>query len=183
MSDFFLGDIRWFPYNRIPSGWHICDGTQLNLRNYAALFSLIGTAYGGDGKTTFAIPDLRGRTPMGWSALPTKADYNTVGKPLGAETIAITVAQMPAHNHGVAVATVNGTAPAPTNEGVYTTPAPNANTPDVNIYGTPPANPTAALASTTITSTGLGQGHPNMQPYMTLIACIAVQDGLYPQFA
>ena len=182
MSDFFIGDIRWFPYNRVPIGWHICDGSLLSLNTNMALFSLLGTAYGGDGKTTFGLPDLRGRTPMGWSALPAKADYNTVGKALGAETVAITVAQMPPHNHEVAVATAIGNAPAPTNNAVYTTPPANTDTPDLNIYGIPTATSSVALASTTITSAGLGQGHPNMQPYMTFIACVAVQ-GLYPQFA
>jgi microcystin-dependent protein len=179
MSDFFLGDIRWFPYKTIPAGWHICDGTLLNIQSNAALYSVIGFAYGGDGKTTFGLPDLRGRTIMGWSN--SQLEYNTVGKSLGAETVTITTVQMPAHNHDVAATTDTGNAPVPSNSAVYASPLANPKTPDLNIYGTPTTTSSVALASSTVTSSGGGQEHPNMQPFLTLTACIAVQ-GLYPQF-
>lgn len=175
MSDFFIGDIRWFPYNKIPRGWHICDGALLNVQSNVALYTVIGFAYGGDGKTTFGLPDLRGRTIIG-------SGYNyPIGKTLGAETVTITTVQMPPHNHAVTAATDTGNAPIPSEDAVYASPPANPKTPDLNIYGTPTTTSSVALASSTVTSSGGGQGHPNMQPFLTLTACIAVQ-GLYPQF-
>ncbi|WP_243057038.1 phage tail protein [Nocardioides sp. SR21] len=172
MSEPFLGEIRAFSFNFAPKGWAWCDGQLLPIAQNTGLFALLGINYGGDGKSTFALPDLQGRVPMhpGWG--PGLSEY-AVGESLGAETVTLTQAQMPAHAH--LVASSNATA---------TTRVPSAG----RVLAQPPA-PAAVHAppgtvvwpsSDTIHPTGGDQPHNNMQPYLTFYYAIALQ-GVFPQ--
>jgi len=179
MGEWFLGEIRLFPYERIPTGWRLCDGTILptydeDHNENAALFSLIGNEFGGDAnERTFALPDLRGRVPIGLSA-----DRPAAGIAIGSETVALSVDEMPSHQHYVTAVITPGTQAAPTGA----LPAQVANTAAFGapaIYGFPPDNP-IALSPNTIDPAGGGEGHENRQPTMALVYCIATS-GLYPQ--
>lgn len=175
----FLGEIRLFPWPWAPTGWLLCNGAVLPIVNNQALASLLGNRYGGDGKTTFGVPDLRGRVPvdMGTSADITYAQGD-VG---GAEGVALTMATMPPHSHdtygfdqsNATKAIINGNLP-----GKATLSTTGSATP---IYSSMP-NPlaeTIALNSATIGPTGAGAPHPNMQPFLVLNFCIA-SSGLWP---
>lgn len=179
MGDFFVGEIRAFPYGKIPQGWLACNGAILQIQQYAALNSLLGTTYGGDGKTTFALPDLRGRTGVGRGVSKQGTNYQ-IGKGGGSESVALTQAQIPAHTHnamGIAAAgAVNAikgnyisscgtTAAVPTPQNLYAAPA--------NAAGMVPLNPGSVLPD------GGGAGHDNIQPFLVLNLCIAWQ-GVYP---
>jgi microcystin-dependent protein len=178
MSDSYLAEIRCFPYNRIPTSWHLCDGSILQVKQNAALFSLIGNYYGGDGKTTFALPDLRGRVPM--QVNPADPSCAVVGSAGGAESVTLTPAQMPAHMHGVTAVNTNATATNPTGN-LPATVLPQG-TPAVApfIYApTPAVSNTTALAPGALQSSGNGQAHENRQPTMAMNWCICIS-GYYP---
>jgi len=181
MSDNWLSEIRLFPYGRIPSGWHLCDGSILTITSNVALFSLLGNRYGGDGTTNFALPDLRGRVPLHYN--PNDPLLNQTGKTGGAESVALTVDQIPSHNHIVSAFAANGAIPLPLN-GFPSSVAPNATAgtpPAPAIYGAMPTGTgtTTPLNSTTVQSDGGGQAHENRQPTMALNWCICVS-GYYP---
>jgi microcystin-dependent protein len=173
MSEPFLAEIRIIGFNFAPRGWAYCDGQILPINQNQSLYSLLGTTYGGDGRTTFALPDLRSRTPIHMG------DGHTLGQKSGAETITLTAAQLAAHTHAV-----KGTATLADNRGT----GPNANrsfattdevgepTPDP-IYGS--AANMVAMQNTIIPNVGGSQAHNNMQPYLTLGFVIALQ-GLFP---
>jgi microcystin-dependent protein len=178
MGEWFLGEIRLFPYTRIPTGWRICDGTILTIGNKnnnenAALFSLIGNQFGGEAKDeTFALPDLRGRVPIG---LPETSP--TVGIKIGSEAVTLSVDEMPTHSHEVIAVGTPGTQAAPT--GAF--PAQVASTAALHapaIYGSSDADLTL-LSPDTIDPAGGSEGHENRQPTMALVYCIATS-GLYP---
>lgn len=180
MSDYFLGEIRLFPYNRIPADWHICDGSILQVQGNQALYSLIGNAFGGTGPTTFALPDLRGRTMISLGGTNQNV-YTQVGQSGGSETTTLTLAQLPAHTHTMMAATTPATV-AQARNAYYAAPTAPPTLPN------PPAPPTVyGSASTTLTALnpnamttlGGGQPHENRQPYMALVACIATV-GIYP---
>ncbi|MDD4962541.1 MAG: tail fiber protein [Gallionella sp.] len=167
--DPFLGEIRMMGFNNIPQGWVPCAGQILPVSQNQALFSLLGGQYGGDGRTTFALPDLRGRVPVCMGSADGSINY-AVGNKAGVEAVALTLAQMPAHNHNMGVNTAPGTFPGI--PGHVLAAAPN------NIYATPdsamiPINPASVV------STGDGQGHSNMQPFAVTNFYIATE-GLYP---
>ena len=179
MGDWFLGEIRAFPYSKIPQGWKACDGAILQIQQNAALYSLLGSIYGGDGKTTFALPDLRGRTGVGRGTSKKTGVYYKQGQAGGAETVALTQAQIPPHTHNVMGIAAQGVKPAP--KGNYVSSCGTTGTiPPQNLYAAPssvaglvPLNPGSVLPD------GGGAGHDNMQPFLVLNLCIAWQ-GVYP---
>ena len=165
MSEPFLGEIRLVSFNFPPSGWALCNGQFLPINQNQALFALFGTTYGGNGQTTFALPDLRGRTPISFSA------SFALGQTGGEEAHTITSSEMPAHNH---VVTGNDAA-ATTNTPGSTTRL--ANSSPVNLYSAF-SNPTT-MNPGKILNVGGSQAHNNMQPYLTITFIVALQ-GIFP---
>lgn len=179
MSDFFVGEIRTFPYGKIPSGWLACNGALMQIQQYAALYSLLGTAYGGDGKTTFALPDLRGRTSVGRGVSKQGTSYQA-GKAGGTESVTLTQTQIPAHTHNVMGIAAPGKVAAIVDNYISSWGASPKVTTSQNLYAQPasaasmvPLNPGSVVAD------GGGGGHDNMQPFLVLNVCIAYQ-GIYP---
>ena len=165
-----------FAGNFAPRGWAFCDGQLLPISSNSALFSLLGTIYGGDGRTTFALPDLRGRVAIHEGNGPGLSPYN-LGQRGGQETVTLTTSQMPNHTHahqvrlgaGVgdqSIGVNNALAANASGETIFTTNAPNANS---------PLNPDSLV----IGNAGGGQAHTNMQPFLAINFCIALQ-GLFP---
>ena len=165
-----IGEIRMFAGTFAPQGYAFCNGQLLSIAQNTALFSIIGTTYGGDGQTTFGLPDLRGRAPIHVGNGPGLSNRN-LGQKGGAETNTLTVAQLPAHNHSVVAVSTAGTSNSPTNN----LPA-NTNLFD-NEYSNASGNTT--MNSSMIGNTGNGQPVDNMQPYIAINYIIAVQ-GVFP---
>lgn len=166
MSEPFLGEIRLFGFGFAPRGWATCDGQILPIDQNQSLYSLLGTTYGGDGRTTFALPDLRGRTSVGAGRFGSPP----LGTAAGSERHALTAAEMPQHTHAVSGATTNATSSSPAGN-VLTRAGQQhyRSTPDTLV----------AMRAGTVGTTGTGAGHENMQPFMTVSFCIALQ-GLFP---
>ncbi|MFF1879441.1 phage tail protein [Leifsonia sp. NPDC058230] len=161
MSEPYLGEIRLLSFGFAPKGWALCNGQLLPISQNAAIFSLIGTFYGGNGVTEFALPDLRGRIPLG------VGNGHNVGESGGEPAHALTLQEMPLHTHLASPALVaTGRAPA----GSFFA-APGKVT-----FG---ASPAVAMNPATVSSVGGNQPHPNMPPYMTLSFAIALQ-GVFP---
>ena len=172
MSEPFIAEIRIFAGNFAPRGWAFCDGQLLPISENTALFSLIGTTYGGDGRTTTALPNLQGRAPMHPGRGP-GLTARKLGEKVGVETVTLTEAQIPSHNHTLRATTANSDPGAPTNTSSF------GRSLGGRLYQ---ANTTANLvdmASATLSTTGGGQAHTNLQPYLTLNFIIALV-GLYP---
>lgn len=167
MSEPFLGEIRPFPYGFAPRAWAFCDGQILPINQNQALFSLLGTTYGGNGVTTFALPDLRNRVPISSGQGPGLANYS-LGQQSGASSVTLVSSQIPAHSHSVA-----------------TTGTPTTNNPSGAIPGPsgthalydPAINTT--LAPDIVTNAGGSQPHENTQPTIGINYCIALQ-GIFP---
>jgi microcystin-dependent protein len=172
MSDFFLGQIISVGFNFAPVGWFPCDGRSLPIAQYDALFSLLGTTYGGDGVQTFNLPNLNGAVPLGAGQGPGLSPY-VQGQVGGFETVTLTAAQGPAHSHTLMASSQAGAAAQATTAMAL---AQNAQT-AVNMYGPAPAT-TSLLPSSISTSSG-GQPHENRQPYLTIFYIIAYS-GIYP---
>lgn len=165
----YIGTIMLFAGNFAPLGWAQCDGQLLPISQYEALFSLIGTTYGGDGQTTFALPDLRSRVPLHQGTGPGLSSY-VMGEYGGAESVTLMSSQMAAHVH-----------PALGNSGAGTQNNPASSVwagSSLNIYG-PGASADATMSPTAITISGGGQPHDNMLPYTVFNFCIALE-GIYP---
>jgi len=166
MSECYLGEIRIFAGNYAPVGWEMCNGQLLSVSQYQALFTLLGTTYGGNGTTTFGLPDLRGRVPIH------KGNGYTQGMAAGTEEVTLLSSQLPSHTHIPAAQSAVGSADTP-NGAVWAASSTNS-----NIY----TNNTAALepmAPTSIMPFGGSQPHENMMPYMALSFIIAVV-GIFP---
>lgn len=170
MSDPFLGEIKLLPFAYAPQGWALCNGAILPISSNTALYSLLGTRFGGDGKTTFALPNFNGRVAV-------QAPNLTSGGKGGAEAVALTPATIPPHLH--VLNAVNTAATATNATGMMLAVAGESPLyPGTRpIYGTGAVN--AQLAPDTVDTVGAGAAHPNMQPYLVLNYCIATQ-GLYP---
>jgi len=168
MSEPFLSEIRMVGFNFAPRGWALCDGQILPINQNQSLYSLLGTTYGGDGRTSFGLPDLRGRAPMH------RNGSHGQGQRAGAENISLTEAQMPSHTHNAQAtsATANTNSPSGALLGEVA-PGPFS----VNPYGNL-TNPVDLIPSA-LGNAGTNQGHNNMQPYLVLNFCIALQ-GLFP---
>lgn len=164
MAQPYVGEIRMFAGNFAPAGWQFCEGQLLPISENETLFQLIGTTYGGDGQSTFALPDLRGRLPLHMG------NGSILAETGGAEEITLTVNQIPAHSHPLLVS-ADGT----------TTPNPGG-----NVLGTPQtatpffaATPNLALASPSVTQVGGSQPHTNFQPYLCISFIISLF-GIFP---
>ncbi len=173
MSEPFIAEIKIFAGNFAPRGYAFCDGQLLPIAQNTALFSLIGTTYGGDGRTTTALPNLQGRAPMHPGRGPGLTSRK-LGQKVGSETVTLTEAQIPSHSHSMTVTQNNST----TNEPAGLYPAKHKDDTKGFMYKD---NPTldAQFSSSVIGTAGGGQGHANIQPYLTLNYIIALA-GLYP---
>jgi microcystin-dependent protein len=171
MADPFVAEIRIFPFNFAPKGWAVCDGQILPISQNTALFSLLGTTYGGDGKSNFALPDMRGNAPMHPGQGP-GLSLHDLGETSGSETVTLLESEIPAHGHGVLAQTVP--------LGTVSTPAGNtlSRPASGNLYNSTSTS-VVAMAPQAIAPAGGDQPHNNMMPYLTLTFCIALQ-GVYP---
>ena len=161
MAEPFLGEIRTFAFDFAPKGWAKCEGQVMPINQNQALFALLGTIYGGDGRVTFALPDLSGRVAISASADPPQGETG------GEETHALSVAELPAHSHRAKANASNG----------------NSNSPTENVWAANPnayrASGTANMDANAIASVGSDQPHNTMQPYLALNTCIALT-GIFP---
>ncbi len=166
MAEPFIGELRIMSFGTIPKGWAQCNGQLLPINQNQALFSLLGTTYGGDGRVNFALPNLQSRTPLHFGAGLTQ------GQQIGAGTHTLIQSELPAHSHSIAVSNTTATLETPVN-------APNGNAlaqPASNLYGAP-----TSLVSTSqvLSNVGGSQPHTNQQPFLGLNICIALQ-GNFP---
>ena len=163
MSEPFLAEVRIVGFNFAPRGWAFCDGQILPINQNQSLYSLLGTTYGGDGRTSFALPDMRGRTPIH------VGNGHREGQTSGEETHTLSVAEMPNHDHALRATDANATSGDPAG----------------NVFGRStfsayvgPSN-LVDMNSATVANVGGGQAHDNMMPYLAINFCIALQ-GLFP---
>jgi microcystin-dependent protein len=174
MSDQFVGEIRYFAFPRIPTGWLACNGALLSISTYQVLYTLIGTVYGGDGRTSFAVPDLRGRVPL-HQGQGTGLTPRVMGQAAGAEAVTLTAQTMAVHTHAYVASTTPGT----------------TNNPSGQVPAQFPAGDGVYVASKTglsqqafnpamFGSTGNAIAHENCAPTLTLSPCIAWA-GIFPQ--
>lgn len=174
MSEPFIAEIRMFGGNFAPRGWAFCQGQILSIAQNTALFALLGTTYGGNGQTTFALPDLRGRVPIQPGQGPGLSPH-TLGEMSGSETVTLTQQQMPLHNHLMGTSSSDGNDSIPANNTV----------PGVVIAGNTTANAyttggvDSTFAPNAITPAGGSQPHNNMQPYLAINFIIALE-GIFP---
>lgn len=176
MSDQFIGEIRAFGFNFAPVYWAFCNGQLMSIAQYTALYSLVGTTYGGDGQSTFGLPNLKGRSPMHWGTSP---GFNTDwGQPMGTTTVTLTAGQVPAHFHTISAAVTEKGGGAERSD-TPTAASYLSRSSGTLGYQPAPATPNTPFASAAISSTGGSQAHENMQPYMTLNFCVALE-GVYP---
>jgi microcystin-dependent protein len=170
MSDPFLGEVRVFGFNFPPRGWAVCNGAVLPLAQNTALFSLLGVFYGGNGLSTFGLPDLRGRAALGTGQGPGLSDRQ-LGQLTGAATHTLTAAEVPAHSHTLnATASATSSVPGPTLSLANT----GNGAPAYRIPGT-----VVPMSAASLASAGGSQPHENRQPYLGLMFCIALQ-GVFP---
>jgi microcystin-dependent protein len=170
MSDCYIGEIRMFGGNFAPVGWAFCDGSLLSIAQYDALFNLIGTTYGGDGQTTFALPDLRGRFPV-HQGQGAGLSPRTLGEMAGSESVTLQLTQIPSHNHIPVASTTAGNSNDP--GGMYW--ASSASVPQY----LPGDQANTNMNTGAIGSTGGSQPHDNMQPYLVINFIISLE-GIYP---
>jgi microcystin-dependent protein len=177
MSDPFVGEIRLFGGSFAPQNWLFCDGTLLPIAEFDQLFNLIGTTYGGDGETTFAVPDLRSRVPLHQSS--TGPFRYAMGETGGTETVTLSSAEMPLHTHAVAA---SGATPQPATAAVNVTNiaatyVPASPTPKPRLYTAPGSE--VPMATGTVQPAGGGQPHDNMGPYLAVNFIISLF-GIFP---
>src|SRR4029453_13993577 len=163
MSEPFLSEIKIVSFNFAPKGWALCNGQLLPINQNQALFALLGTTYGGNGQTTFALPNLRGQVPIHMG------DGHTLGEAAGTTAVTINIQMLPTHQNQIQASTTNGNT-AFANTSRFPAPA-------LNVYG-PPTSLTP-LSPTSVTNVGGSQPHNNMMPYLVLNFIIALQ-GIFP---
>jgi microcystin-dependent protein len=164
MAEPFLSEIRLMSFNFAPKGWAMCNGQFLPINQNQALFSLLGTTFGGDGRVNFALPDYRGRVPI------SVGNGHTLGEKGGEQAHTLTMNEMPQHTHVLNASSNNGTVPTPSGN-LLGNSSPNM------LFG--PVQNLGAMVPATVTNTGGSQPHENRQPYLTLTFCIALQ-GIFP---
>jgi microcystin-dependent protein len=167
--DPFVAEIRIFPFNFAPKGWAFCNGQILPLSQNTALFSLLGTTYGGDGKSNFALPNMQGRAPMHPAQGP-GLSLHDLGETGGSETVTLLQSEIPVHTHAMSVSSQLGTENAPGGQKF-------AMGDGINLFA--PAAALAPMAGSALAPAGGAQPHNNMQPYLTLNFNIALQ-GVFP---
>jgi len=167
----FLGEIRAFAFGMIPDGWLLCDGTTLQISQNQALAALLGNRYGGDGRTTFQLPDLRGRVPLG-SGISSEGVVYQVGNAGGSEGVGLTSGQIPSHTHTFCCSNAAAGTNAPSAAVPATAPA------GVNTYADA-VSPTISMAPDAVASVGQSLAHNNMQPTLAVSFCIATT-GIWP---
>ena len=170
MADPFVAEIRIFPFNFPPKGWTFCDGQILPLSQNTALFSLMGTTYGGDGKSNFALPDLQGHTVMHPGQGP-GLSLHDLGETGGSETVSLLESEIPSHSHALRVINDVGEDRTPADESL-------ARSTGGALYSTGISN-LVTLSDNALAPAGGDQPHNNLMPYLTLNFCIALQ-GVYP---
>jgi microcystin-dependent protein len=172
--DPFIGQIMLVGFNFAPRGWAFCDGQLFPIAQNSALFSLLGTTYGGNGTTHFALPDLRGRVPLGMGQGPGLTN-RTIGEMSGVETVALAQSQMPTHTHSMGVSSQNATAPL--GNGLVLARSIDANGDAVKSAVSTSAD--TLLSAQSIAPAGGNLPHQNMQPYTAMSYIIALE-GIYP---
>jgi microcystin-dependent protein len=165
MAEPFLAEIRVMSFGFPPRGWALCNGQLLPINQNQALFSLLGTTFGGDGRVNFGLPNLQGRVPLHVGS------GHTLGQVGGEQAHTLSIAETPGHTHGFAA---NSSA-----TGGMATPSNNFLGGGDNVYRSPDAGGLTPLRPDTLSAVGGSQAHPNMQPYLTLSFCIALQ-GIFP---
>jgi microcystin-dependent protein len=188
MSQPYLGMIAIFPYNFAPVGWAFCNGQLIAISQNTALFALLGTTYGGNGTTTFALPDLRGRVPVHFGQGPGLSNY-VLGQLAGAENVGLTISELPAHTHAITLNNLAATEHVKNAAGNSQTPV--GNVPAIEAAGVTAtysnAAPDATMATGAISVTGTATAAltgaslpvPVLPPYLTFNFCIALQ-GIFP---
>jgi microcystin-dependent protein len=169
MADPFVAEIRIFPFNFAPRGWAWCDGQLLPLSQNTALFSLLGTTYGGNGKSNFALPDLQGRAPMHPGQGP-GLSLHDLGETGGSETVTLLESEIPAHSHAVQVSQADGLESGPAGQQFATGIG-------IGMYAVPGA--IVQMSPNSLAPAGGDQPHNNLQPYLTFYFNIALQ-GVFP---
>lgn len=164
MAEPFLSEIRIMSFVFPPKGWALCNGQLLPINQNQPLFSLLGTTFGGDGRVNFALPDLRGRVPIHVGS------GHTLGERGGEQAHTVSIAELPTHTHVLNATSSNGTALVPPNNLLATSNIPAYFAPDNNL---------TAMNPSTVANVGGSQAHLNMQPFLTLSFCIALQ-GIFP---
>ena len=164
MAEPFLSEIRLFSFGFAPRGWALCHGQLLPINQNQALFSLLGTTYGGDGRVNFALPNLQGRVPIHLG------NGHTLGERAGEQAHALSTSELPAHTHTAQGSGTAGTQNVPANNLMLSQRA-------AEVYRAPSA--LAPMVAGTVTNAGGSQAHENMQPFLTLNFCIALQ-GIFP---
>lgn len=174
--DMYMGSIMPWPIQYAPQGWLFCQGQTLQISQYSALYALLGTTFGGDARTTFCLPDLRGRVPIG--AGQSQSSNYSIGQVGGTETVTLTAAQMPAHNHPIPASSDTAASTGVPGPDKYLALAQTPERTEITIYG----SPASGTANTTIKPTnnnGGSQPHENRPPYLALNYIICVE-GLFP---
>ena len=164
MGEPFMSEIRIMSFGYAPRNWAMCNGQLLPINQNQALFSLLGTTYGGNGQTTFGLPDLRGRLPMH------EGSGHTLGESSGTQAVTLTTSQLPTHLHLLNASSSTGDDPNP---GGHLLASP------LNLTYRPPDNALVSLNPASITNVGGSQAHQNMQPFLALNFCIALL-GIFP---
>jgi microcystin-dependent protein len=172
VADPFVAEIRIFPFNFAPKGWAFCDGQLIPISQNTALFSLLGTVYGGDGKSTFALPDLQGRAPV-HPGQGSGLSLHDLGETGGSETVTLLESEIPTHTHTLMASIEDGT------QGTLTPGITVASSVGGTLYQTNTSANLVDMNAGAIRPTGSGGPHNNLQPYLTFNFCIALQ-GVFP---
>jgi microcystin-dependent protein len=177
--DPFVGQIKPFAFNFAPRGWALCQGQLMAISQNTALFSILGTNFGGDGRSTFGLPDLRGATPIGVGQLTGGQNY-VVGETGGEPSVTVLQSEMPMHNHQLLTNTTDGAMLPSTGNRLAKAAegGKGGGGQTANAYS--PSGPNAMMAPNTLSTIGGSQPHNNMQPFLSLNYCIALQ-GVFPQ--
>jgi microcystin-dependent protein len=178
MTDQYVGQVQLFGFNFAPNGWALCQGQILPIQQYSALFALIGSAYGGNGASNFALPNLQGRSAVGVGQGPSLTNY-VQGQTAGEVSVTLGISTMPSHNHSFFAASAAGTTTTAAGQQLGVSQIGKGTGKEVTtytaaIYSPNPGNATTGLTPQAVGLAGNTQPHNNMQPYLALNYCIAL---------